>query len=79
MKSVNSRDLAHRTREIRHALEQGERLEWKSRGETIAVLEPVRRAPAAKEANHWMRQAVRAGAVNQESASLSQMIYEERG
>lgn len=79
MKSVSSRDLAHRTKDIRHALERGERLEWKSRGETIAVLEPVRRAPVAKEENHWVRRAVQAGAVSREGASVSQLIYDERG
>lgn len=78
MKTVNSRELAHRTKEIRHALEQGERLAWKSRGETIAVLEPVRRTPAAKEANHWMRRAVQAGGVSPKGALLSQMVYDDR-
>jgi len=79
MKTVTSRELAHRTKEIRNALEQGERLEWKSRGETIAVLEPVRKSPVVKEKNHWLARALQAGAVSAKGTSASQMIYDERG
>lgn len=79
MRLVSSRDLAHRTKDIRHALEQGERLEWKSRGKTIAVLEPARKTPVTKEQNHWVGRAIQAGAVSPPGKSVSQMIYDERG
>ena len=78
MKAINTRDLAHRAKEIRRALELGESLEWKSRGRTIAVLEPVHKEPPVRK-NHWLERAKRAGAAPSGETMVSQRIYDERG
>ena len=78
MKTINTRDLAHRTKEVRAALEMGETLEWKSRGRTIAVLEPSRKDPVVRN-NHWLERATEAGAVHSGKSTVSQLIYDERG
>lgn len=56
----------------------GEALEWKSRGRTIAVLEPVRKEPLIRK-NHWLERAIRAEAVHPGDPMVSQLIYDERG
>ncbi len=78
MKTINTRDLAHRTKKVRSALAMGETLEWKSRGRTIAVLEPVRKEPPVRK-NHWLERAIRAGADQSGEPMVSQQIYDERG
>jgi len=78
MKTINTRDLVHRTKEVRNVLAMGETLEWKSRGQTIAVLEPVRKQPLVRK-NHWLERAIEAEAVHPGEPMVSQLIYDERG
>jgi|GEM_PF-918040 len=77
MKTVNTRDLAHRSKEIRKTLASGERVQWKSRGELIAVLEPARK-PGLGAKNNWLRRAAAVGAVNKDVPTASQLIYADR-
>lgn len=77
MRTINTRDLAHKTKEIREALVGGEVLQWTSGGKVIAMIHPVRKFTALSERD-WLARATKSGAVNRETTSVSQTISDDR-
>lgn len=77
MKTINTRDLVHHSKEIRKALGAGERILWKSRGKLIATLEPAQ-PPTAPAQKSWLERAHKAGAINHGDVSLSVLVYTDR-
>lgn len=76
MHTVTSRDLAHRTKEIRELLVAGKTLQWTSHGAPVALILPV---AAATPKPDWLARARAAGAVNQSSSPVADSIYADRG
>lgn len=79
MKSISTRDIVHKTKEIREALERGESFEWTQHGRTIGYLQPVPEARQAPEPIDWVARARAVGAVTREDDSVSAALYEDRG
>ena len=77
MKSVNTRDLAHRSKEVRKTLAGGERIAWVSRGKLIATLEPAGKGGNRTKVD-WLSRAREAGAVNNHTESVSDLVYADR-
>ncbi|MFM8764531.1 MAG: hypothetical protein ACKOHM_04020 [Spartobacteria bacterium] len=75
MHIVTSRDLAHRTKEIRKLLVAGKTLQWTSHGAAVALIFPVE---AAIPKPDWLARARAAGAVNQSSPPVADSIYADR-
>lgn len=78
MRTINTRDLAHKTKEIREVLSGGEALQWTSRGEVVAVIHPVQKS-AALLGRDWLSRATKSGAVNRGTTSVSQAVSDDRG
>lgn len=77
MRTVTTRDLLHRTREVRAALERGETIVWTSHGKIVAHLQPP--GARVKAANgDWLARAKAAGAVNRSKESASSLVYGDR-
>jgi antitoxin (DNA-binding transcriptional repressor) of toxin-antitoxin stability system len=77
MKTINTRDLVHHSKEIRRTLDAGERIAWQSRGKLIAMLEPA--SKQTKNAHlQWLDRARQAGAINTKSESVSDLVYADR-
>ncbi len=75
MRTVTSRDLAHRPKEIRKLLVAGETLQWTSHGSPVALILPFE---AAAPKPDWVGRARAAGAVNQSSSTVADSIYADR-
>ena len=75
MRTVTSRDLAHRPKEIRKLLVAGETLQWTSHGVPVALILPVE---ASTPKPDWVGRARAAGAVNQSPSSVAESIYADR-
>lgn len=78
MKIISTRDLLHRTKEVRSALEMGESLTWTSRGKTVAYLQPPKPASALGKKLDWVKRARAAGAVNKSAMTTGSLVYEDR-
>jgi hypothetical protein len=77
MLSVTSRDLVHRSKEIRKLLASGQTLRWTSHGSPVAIIQPVTDSIPSKP--DWIARARASGAVNTSQASLAKALYDERG
>jgi hypothetical protein len=77
MLSVTSRDLVHRSKEIRKLLASGQTLRWTSHGSPVAIIQPVTDSIPSKP--DWIARARASGAVNASQASLAKALYDERG
>ena len=77
MKTVTSRDLAHRPREIRRWLAAGHTLRWTAHGTPVALIQPASAKLPADQPD-WVARARAAGAVNRRRVSLAQAIYRDR-
>lgn len=75
MRTVTSRDLAHRPKEIRRLLGAGETLQWTSHGSPVALILPFE---AAAPKPDWVERTRAAGAVNQSSSTVADAIYADR-
>ncbi len=75
MRTVTSRDLAHRPKEIRKLLSAGETLQWTAHGTAVALIQPV--AATAKKPD-WVARARAAGAVNRSKSQVADSIYADR-
>lgn len=78
MQTISTRDLAHRAREVRKLLAAGRTLQWATRGQPIARLEPAGRTVVPTDRD-WIARATKAGAVNRKVKTVAQDLYEARG
>jgi len=78
MRTIATRDLAHRASEVRKILATGEPLQWASRGKLIARLEPPAR-PGRQGRPDWITRATEAKAINRSPRTVAQAVYEDRG
>jgi antitoxin (DNA-binding transcriptional repressor) of toxin-antitoxin stability system len=78
MQTISTRDLAHRASEVRKLLAAGQPLQWATRGQLIARLEPAERTGAPTDRD-WIARATKAGAVNRKSQTVAQEVYNARG
>jgi antitoxin (DNA-binding transcriptional repressor) of toxin-antitoxin stability system len=78
MRTIGTRDLAHRASEVRKILSTGQPLQWVSRGKLIARLEPPAR-PGRQGRPDWITRATEAGAINRSPRTVAQGVYEDRG
>ena len=78
MRTIGTRDLAHRASEVRKILSTGQPLQWPSRGKLIARLEPPAR-PGRQGRPDWITLATEAGAINRSPRTVAQTVYEDRG
>lgn len=78
MRTIGTRDLAHRASEVRKILSTGQPLQWASRGKLIARLEPPAR-PGRQGRPDWITRATEAGAINRSPGTAAQGVYEDRG
>jgi antitoxin (DNA-binding transcriptional repressor) of toxin-antitoxin stability system len=78
VRTISTRDLAHRASEVRKLLDAGQPLQWATRGQLIARLEPAGRTGARTDRD-WIARATKAGAVNRKAQTLAQDLYEARG
>jgi len=78
MKTITTRDLVHRTREIRESLERGETFQWSQRGRIVAVLQSVR-APAVPAPMDWVSRARTAGIIAKGGQTLADLVAKDRG
>jgi antitoxin (DNA-binding transcriptional repressor) of toxin-antitoxin stability system len=77
MQSISSRDLVHRSKEIRKLLSAGQTLRWTSHGVPVALIQPATaQVPLAKP--DWISRARAAGAVNSRHPSIADTVYEDR-
>ena len=78
MQTISSRDLVHRSKEIRKLLSAGQTLRWTSHGVPVALIQPATaQVPLAKP--DWISRARAAGAVNSSHPSIADTVYEDRG
>lgn len=78
MKTVSTRELLQKNKEVRAALEMGEPVAWTSRGKLIAHLYPANAKPSGRRKSDWIERAHRAGAVNESGSSASEDLYADR-
>ena len=78
MRTIGTRDLAHRASEVRKILSTGQPLQWASRGKLIARLEPPAR-PGRQGRPDWITRAMEAGAINRSPRTVALGVYEDRG
>ena len=78
MRTIGTRDLAHRASDVRKILSTGQPLQWASRGKLIARLEPPAR-PGRQGRTDWITRATEAGAINRSPRTVAQGVYEDRG
>ncbi len=77
MKTITTRDLVHRTREIRESLERGESFQWSQRGRIVAVLQSMAR-PEKVPPIEWVGRAREAGAIIGQGVTVGDLISEQR-
>ena len=78
MRTITSRDLVHRSKEIRKRLSAGQTLRWTSHGLPVALIQPASaQVPLAKP--DWMSRARAAGAVHSSHPSVADTVYQDRG
>ncbi len=77
MTTVTSRDLAHRSGEIRKLLASGETLRWTSHGAPVAIIKPAT-LPLAGNKPDWISRARAAGAVNSSQSQVADSLYADR-
>jgi antitoxin (DNA-binding transcriptional repressor) of toxin-antitoxin stability system len=78
MQTVTSRDLVHRSKEIRQLLKAGQTLRWTSHGLPVALIQPASaQVPLAKP--DWISRARAAGVVNSSASSVADTVYQDRG
>ncbi len=78
MKTITTRDLVHRTREIRESLEQGESFQWSQHGRIVAIVQSVR-TPAVPGSMDWVSRARGAGIIGQRDQTVADLVAEDRG
>jgi hypothetical protein len=77
MQTVTSRDLVHRSKEIRKLLTAGQTLRWTSHGLPVALIQPASaQVPRAKP--DWISRARASGAVNSSNPSVADTVYRDR-
>jgi len=77
MQTITSRDLVHRSKEIRKLLSAGQTLRWTSHGLPVALIQPPSaQLPLAKP--DWISRARAAGAVNSSHPSVADTVYQDR-
>jgi antitoxin (DNA-binding transcriptional repressor) of toxin-antitoxin stability system len=77
MRTITSRDLVHRSKEIRKLLSAGQTLRWTSHGSPVALIQPVSaQLPLAKP--DWISRARAAGAVTSRHPSVADTVYQDR-
>jgi antitoxin (DNA-binding transcriptional repressor) of toxin-antitoxin stability system len=77
MQTITSRDLVHRSKEIRKLLKAGQTLRWTSHGLPVALIQPASaQVPLAKP--DWISRARAAGAVNSNLPSVADILYQDR-
>jgi antitoxin (DNA-binding transcriptional repressor) of toxin-antitoxin stability system len=77
MQTITSRDLVHRSKEIRKLLSAGQTLRWTSHGLPVALIQPASaQVPLAKP--DWISRARAAGAVNSSHPSVADTVYQDR-
>jgi antitoxin (DNA-binding transcriptional repressor) of toxin-antitoxin stability system len=77
MQTITSRDLVHRSKEIRKLLSAGQTLRWTSHGSPVALIQPASaEVPLAKP--DWISRARAAGAVNSSTLSVADTVYQDR-
>ena len=78
MQTITSRDLVHRSKEIRKLLTAGQTLRWTSHGLPVALIQPASaQVPLAKP--DWISRARAAGVVNSSTSSVADTVYQDRG
>ena len=77
MTTVTSRDLAHRSGEIRKLLATGETLRWTSHGAPVAFIKPATQPLGGKKPD-WISRARAAGAVNSNQSQVADSLYADR-
>lgn len=77
MTTVTSRDLAHRSGEIRKLLASGETLRWTSHGAPVAIIKPAT-LPLAGNKPDWISRARAAGAENSSQSQVADSLYADR-
>ena len=77
MTTVTSRDLAHRSGEIRKLLASGETLRWTSHGAPVAFIKPATQPLGGKKPD-WISRARAAGAVNSSQSQVADSLYADR-
>ena len=78
MQTISSRDLVHRSKEIRKLLSAGQTLRWTSHGVPVALIQPAS-AEVSLAKPDWISRARAAGAVNSSHPSIADTVYEDRG
>jgi antitoxin (DNA-binding transcriptional repressor) of toxin-antitoxin stability system len=79
MRKISTRELAHRTRAVREAIEAGESLAWMAHGRVVAYLRPSGGPTRREDAPDWISRARAADAVNRSATEASSLIYSDRG
>lgn len=79
MKTISTRELAHRTKAVRETLEAGEPLAWMANGKVVAYLRPAGNTEPTGDSHDWLSRARKSGAVNNSTTSVSSMLYDDRG
>jgi antitoxin (DNA-binding transcriptional repressor) of toxin-antitoxin stability system len=77
MTTVTSRDLVHKSAEIRKLLAAGKTLRWTSHGVPVALIQPA--SPSEpKPKTDWISRARAAGAVNTSKSLVADSLYSDR-
>jgi len=78
MRTITSRDLVHRSKEIRKLLTAGQTLRWTSHGVPVALIQPTS-AQVSLAKPDWISRARAAGAVISSHPSVADIVYQDRG
>ena len=80
MKTISTRELLSKHKEVQASLAAGESLTWTSHGKVVAQLTPPRRARTEKsERPDFVARARRIGALNDGTKTVAQWVSEDRG
>ena len=80
MKTISTRELLSKLKEVQASLAAGESLTWTSHGKVVAQLTPPPRAKADKsERPDFVARARRIGALNKGTKTVAQWVSEDRG
>ncbi len=77
MKTITSRDLVHRSKEVRKLLSAGQTLRWTSHGSPVAFIQPAS-AEVSLAKTDWVSRARAVGAVNSSTLSVADTVYQDR-
>ena len=77
MKTITSRDLVHRSKEICKLLSAGQTLRWTSHESPVALIQQAS-AEVALAKTDWISRARAAGAVNISTLSVADTLYQDR-